>query len=146
LRAQLKEKEDVCNSLESEIVCLRKELEKSNTNMKFEKSSATLDEILNCQRSPFDKTGLGYSEKKETAKEDSTSSKQLSEGKPRVMLMCSKILSRLKTTGGKNKMFHMRQIFLTKTKSGRLFHQDGIIQSGTKILFWLLLLLQWFWS
>jgi hypothetical protein len=43
--------------------------------MKFEKISATLDEILNCQRSPFDKTGLGYSEKKETAKEDPTSSK-----------------------------------------------------------------------
>jgi hypothetical protein len=42
LRAQLKEKEDVCNSLESEIVCLRKELERSNTNMKFEKSSTTL--------------------------------------------------------------------------------------------------------
>jgi hypothetical protein len=48
--------------------------------MKFEKSFATLDEILNCQRSPIDKTCLGYSEEKETVKEDSTSSKQLSEG------------------------------------------------------------------
>jgi hypothetical protein len=69
LRAQLKEKEDGCNNLESEIVYLRKKLEKSNTNMKFEKSSTTLDEIQNCQRSPLDKTNLGYSEKNETTKE-----------------------------------------------------------------------------
>jgi hypothetical protein len=48
--------------------------------MKFEKISTTLNEILNCQRSPFDKTGLGYSEKKEVANEEaSTSSKQSSE-------------------------------------------------------------------
>jgi hypothetical protein len=35
LRAQLKEKEDSCNSIEYEIVYLRKELEKSHTNTKF---------------------------------------------------------------------------------------------------------------
>jgi hypothetical protein len=44
--------------------------------MKFEKISTTLNEILNFQRSPFDRTGLGYSEKKEVANEEaSTSSK-----------------------------------------------------------------------
>jgi hypothetical protein len=48
--------------------------------MKFEKRFATLDEILICQRSPFHKTGLGYSEKNETSKEDPTSLKQLREG------------------------------------------------------------------
>ena len=48
--------------------------------MKFEKSSVALEEILNCQRSPFDKTVLGYSEKKEVSNEEaSTSSKQSSE-------------------------------------------------------------------
>jgi hypothetical protein len=50
--------------------------------MKFQKSSTTLNEILNCQRSPFDKTGLGYSEKKVDVEEEaSTSSKQSSEEK-----------------------------------------------------------------
>lgn len=43
--------------------------------MKFEKGYANLDEILKYQRSPFDKIGLGYSKKKETCKEESTSSK-----------------------------------------------------------------------
>jgi hypothetical protein len=44
--------------------------------MKFKKSSTTLNEILNRQRSPLDKTGLGCSEKKEAANEEaSTSSK-----------------------------------------------------------------------
>jgi hypothetical protein len=49
-------------------MCLREELERPNINMKFENNFGSLDEILNCQRSPFDKTGLGYNEKKETAK------------------------------------------------------------------------------
>jgi hypothetical protein len=48
--------------------------------MKFEKRSTTLNEILNCQRSSFEKTGLGYCEKKENCnKEASTSSKYSSE-------------------------------------------------------------------
>jgi hypothetical protein len=48
--------------------------------MKFKKSSTTLNEILNRQRSPFDRTSLGYSEKKEVTNEEaSTSSKQSSE-------------------------------------------------------------------
>jgi hypothetical protein len=46
--------------------------------MKFENIFTTLNKILNYQRSPFDKIGLGYNKKKETDKEDSTSSKQLS--------------------------------------------------------------------
>jgi hypothetical protein len=31
-----------------------------NKNLKFEKSAKTLDNIINCKRSPFIKTGLGY--------------------------------------------------------------------------------------
>jgi hypothetical protein len=79
LKSQLKEKEDIYNGLEYEIVYLRKELEISHTNMKFENISTTLNEILNRQRSPFDRIGLGYSEKKEVDNEEaSTSSKQSS--------------------------------------------------------------------
>lgn len=61
---QLKEKEELCEKLEVDVTYLRKELEQIatqlNTKLKFEKSTAILDEILNSQRSPFDKTGLGY--------------------------------------------------------------------------------------
>jgi hypothetical protein len=53
-------------------------LERSNTNLEFEKISTTLNQILNYQRSTFDKIDLGYNEKKETGNEVSTSSKQLS--------------------------------------------------------------------
>jgi hypothetical protein len=33
---------------------------KLNRSLKFEKSTEILDDIINCQRSPFIKTGLGY--------------------------------------------------------------------------------------
>jgi hypothetical protein len=95
--------------------------------MKFEKSSTTLSEILNCQRSPFDKTVLGYSEKKEVSNEEaSTSSKQSSEERTESYAYIIKNVSRLKTTRRKNNMIHRRKIFLTRTESGRLSHQDEI--------------------
>ena len=43
-----------------EIVSLRKKIEKSKAHVKFNESSAILDEILKCQRSRFDTSGLGY--------------------------------------------------------------------------------------
>ena len=42
-----------------EVVELRKKAEQSEAHVKT--SSSILDEILECQRSPFDKIGLGYS-------------------------------------------------------------------------------------
>jgi hypothetical protein len=57
LKIQINEKEDSCCKLESTIVDLRKHVEKSN---KFLNSSRILDEILESQRSPCDKSGLGY--------------------------------------------------------------------------------------
>jgi hypothetical protein len=64
LANKLKEMEDIFHERELEIVFLRKELDKTvtqlNTNLKFEKSSTVLEDILNVQRSPFDRTGLGY--------------------------------------------------------------------------------------
>jgi hypothetical protein len=65
LANKLNEMEDIYNERELKIVCLRKELDKTvsqlNTNMRFEKSLVVLDKILNVQRSPFDRTRLGYS-------------------------------------------------------------------------------------
>ena len=57
MKDQLDEKEKTCEHLEMEVVDLRKKNEKSSV---FVKNSTILDEILSCQRSPFDKTGLGY--------------------------------------------------------------------------------------
>jgi hypothetical protein len=57
LKNQIKEKEESCCKLEAEIVDLRKKVEKSN---KFLNSSIILDEIMEGQRSPYDKSCLGY--------------------------------------------------------------------------------------
>ena len=61
LQCQLGEREKHHEKLECEIVSLRKEIEKTKAlNLKFVKGSETLDEIINVQRSPLIKTGLGY--------------------------------------------------------------------------------------
>eukprot|EP00253_Pinus_taeda_P008638 PITA_08638 len=61
LQFQIDEKEKHFEKLESEIVALRKEIEKTKAiNLKFVKGSETLDEIINVQRSPLNKTGMGY--------------------------------------------------------------------------------------
>eukprot|EP00253_Pinus_taeda_P020209 PITA_20209 len=61
LQFQIDEKEKFLEKLEGEIVGHRKEVEKTKPiNLKFVKGSETLDEIINVQRSPLNKTGLGY--------------------------------------------------------------------------------------
>eukprot|EP00253_Pinus_taeda_P003809 PITA_03809 len=63
LQFQIDEKEKHFEKLEGENVALRKEIEKTKAiNLKFVKGSETLDEIINVQRSPLNKTGLGYNE------------------------------------------------------------------------------------
>ena len=63
LQCQLAEREKHLEKLECEIVGLRKEIEKTKAlNIKCVKGSETLDEIINVQRSPLIKTGLGYNE------------------------------------------------------------------------------------
>jgi hypothetical protein len=71
LKIQINEKEESCCKLEAEIVDLRKKVEKSN---KFLNSSRILDEILESQRPPCDKSGLGY-KGEDTHDEASTSKK-----------------------------------------------------------------------
>ena len=51
-----------------EVFGLRKKGGKNDVLVKFKDSSVVLDKILDCQRSPFDKSGLGY--KKEGEKYD----------------------------------------------------------------------------
>jgi hypothetical protein len=75
---QIKEKENICDKLEAEIVVLRKYLEKSKTQIKFINGSETLDNILSNQRSPDDKTGLGYKESLKIVKGESSTNKSTS--------------------------------------------------------------------
>ena len=58
LKDQLETKGKAYQMLEEEVVELRKKAEQSEAHVKT--SSSILDEILESQRSPFDKTSLGY--------------------------------------------------------------------------------------
>ena len=66
LKQQLSEKKTRCESLEQEVVKTRKEMEKFqalyNQNLSSIKASEGLTTILNQQRNPNLKTGLGYEE------------------------------------------------------------------------------------
>jgi capsule polysaccharide export protein KpsE/RkpR len=73
IRSQLNEKEEIVKKIEAKVVFLRKELEKTIDQLKFGKSTKILDDILNCQRSPSDKTELGYNQDQKTSNEASRS-------------------------------------------------------------------------
>jgi hypothetical protein len=64
VRIQLNKKEENYEEIEFEIVSLRMEPEKTtinlNRSLNFEKITEILDHIINCKRSPFIKTSLGY--------------------------------------------------------------------------------------
>jgi hypothetical protein len=57
LKNQVNEKEESCHKLEAEVADLRRKAEKSK---RFMNISKILDEILDSQRSPNDKLGIGY--------------------------------------------------------------------------------------
>jgi cystathionine beta-lyase family protein involved in aluminum resistance len=56
LKEQLEEKDRIIANLEAEIVTLRKDIQNKN----MQNNSKVLDDIINSQKSHFDKTGLGY--------------------------------------------------------------------------------------
>jgi uncharacterized HAD superfamily protein len=74
LNNQVNEKEESCHKLEAKVVDLRKKVEKSNTHVNFMNTSTILNEILDSQRSPNDKSSLGHN-KEDTHLEASTSKK-----------------------------------------------------------------------
>jgi hypothetical protein len=59
---QIQEKENIYDKLEAKIVSLRKDKEKSKTQINLIKGYETLDNILSNHRSTDDKIGLGYKE------------------------------------------------------------------------------------
>ena len=66
LKEQLSQKNMRCEALEEEVVKFRKELEKFQSlyhqNLSNIKASEELNNILSKQRSPLNKTGIGYEE------------------------------------------------------------------------------------
>jgi hypothetical protein len=66
LKEQLEEKDRIIGNFEEEIITLRKDIQRKN----MQNSSKVLDDINNSQKSHFDKTRLGY-----TQKENGSSSK-----------------------------------------------------------------------
>eukprot|EP00253_Pinus_taeda_P030273 PITA_30273 len=78
LQFQLAESEKHHETLECEIVGLRKEIEKTKAlNLRFAKGSETLDKIIKVQYSPLIKTGLGYNEEATQVQKPSTSKSYL---------------------------------------------------------------------
>ena len=73
LMQEIKEKNQECEILEEEVVSLRNNLEKAQTeltiNIQQIKGSKQLDNILNAQRSPLVKDGLGYEGEPSKSKE-----------------------------------------------------------------------------
>jgi septal ring factor EnvC (AmiA/AmiB activator) len=57
LKNQINENEESCHNLEDKVIGIRNKVEKSN---KLLNSSLILNEILESQRSPNYKSGLGY--------------------------------------------------------------------------------------
>ena len=81
MKLHLEEKDKTNQRLEMKIVSLRKKIEKSKAHVKFNESSVILDEILKCQRSPLDTSGLGY-KKEEDKSEGGTWSPKTPEAGP----------------------------------------------------------------
>ena len=75
MKIQLEENEQTIEKLEMEVVGLRKKGENVDAFVKFKDSSVVPDKILDCQRSPCDKTGLGYKKEKEKSEDDTWSPK-----------------------------------------------------------------------
>ena len=58
LKEQLEEKDKIIGNLEAEVVILRNDIQKKNMH----NSSKVLDDIINSQKSDFDKTGLRHNQ------------------------------------------------------------------------------------
>ena len=80
LKIQLEEKEETIQNLEMEVVGIRKKGEKNESFVKFKESLVLLDKILDCQRYPLEKTGLGYKKDKKKFEDDTWSPKTLEAG------------------------------------------------------------------
>jgi hypothetical protein len=110
LKNQVNEKEESCNKLEVEVVDLRKKVEKSD---KLLNNSKILNEILESQRSPNDKSSLGYKREVTHAKENTSKKHEIS---PSLSKDEDNVTNQPSTQGKEN---------FKRTKKGR--HQQAIL-------------------
>jgi hypothetical protein len=120
LKNQVNEKEESCHKLEAEVVDLRNKVENSNTHIKFMNNSTILDEILDSQISPNDKSGLGYN--KEAIHLEASTSKKY-EVSPSLSKGGSNVASQPST---------QRKETFKITKQGR--HQKSIFTPQSKFI------------
>jgi hypothetical protein len=126
LKNQVNEKEESCHKLEAEVVDLRKKVEKSN---KFLNSSQILNEILESQRSPNDKSGLGY-KGEATHAEASTSNKH--EVNPSLSKDEDNVAKQPSTQGRKISKEQSKEDI---KKPSLHLKEDGHQRKGMKVLF-----------
>jgi hypothetical protein len=100
LKVQLEEKDKIIGNLEEEVVTLRKDIQKKN----MQNSSKVLDDIISCQKSHLDKSGLGYNQTERDQAPKQHSKKQIQ----RAMQKQSKRIGRY-----------------TRKITGTLHHQEG---------------------
>ena len=100
----------------------------ATTNLKFEKSSSALENILNQQRSQYDKAGIGYSTKQEhtVEKNEFRSPKKNKDGNLQI------VANNLKNINEENSK---ENCFSNKTNSAKV----------SWYIYWLLLFLLQFW-
>jgi hypothetical protein len=103
LKNQLEEKKKINESLEAEIVSLRKELQKKDVQQNLGNNTKILDEIINSQRPCYDKSGLGYKQI-HTEKGSSSMMTEKKQNK-RVMQKSSEVPSRRKNASLQRKIF-----------------------------------------
>jgi hypothetical protein len=113
LKNQINEKEESCHKLEVEVVDIRKKVEKSNT---FLNRSQILSEILESQRSPNDKSDLGYNKEARHVEASASKKHEVSPSKDE-----DKVANQPSTQGKEN---------LKRTKEGR--HQEAIFGIPTQ--------------
>jgi hypothetical protein len=123
LKNQINEKEESCCKLEAEIVNLRKKVENSN---KFLNSSLILDEILESQRSPYDKLGLGY-KGEDTHAEASTSKKHEVNPSKKEDNVAKKHLHKAKKISKDQSKEDIKKLFLGHQSKGMKVFFMGIV-------------------
>ena len=106
--------------IEMEVVGLRKKIEKSNCYEKFNIISVMLDKLLDFQRSPFDKSGLGFRKVEDNLEEDKWSPKT-----PKVSPSMTKDASHVPTHDNKDVECSRTHQGARPFLKGKIQFQDG---------------------
>jgi hypothetical protein len=134
LKNKVNGKEESCHKLEVEVVYLRNKVDKSN---KVLNSSTILNEILDSQRSPNDKSGLGYN--KEATHFEASTSKKL-EVSPSFSKDGNNVAIQPSTQGKETFKItkqgrHQEAIFTPQRKTEERHLQDGHQSKAMKMFF-----------